>query len=224
MASWLFSRPALRRHSVRRDVYMEEAKRKVSPASRTRSIAFVGLSMALLAVSAWISIPVGPVPFTLQTFVVVFAFLVLTPRECVAALTGYLALGAIGLPLFSSMRGGIGVLAGPTGGFLWGFLLGAAAAIVLRFALSSAAQRREARNAGSGAGSSKRAMAVDLAAGLLFLAVTYLCGWAQLMAVAGMGPEAAFLTAVGPFIPIDAVKLVAAVLCARAVGSALPRR
>ena len=120
MASWLFSRPALRRHSVRRDVYMEEAKRKVSPASRTRSIAFVGLSMALLAVSAWISIPVGPVPFTLQTFVVVFAFLVLTPRECVAALTGYLALGAIGLPLFSSMRGGIGVLAGPTGGFLWG--------------------------------------------------------------------------------------------------------
>ena len=203
---------------------MEEARRKVSHVSRTRSIAFVGLSIALLAVSAWISIPVGPVPFTLQTFVVVFAFLVLTPRECVAALTGYLALGAVGLPMFSSMRGGIGVLAGPTGGFLWGFLLGAAAAIVLRFALSSALQRRDSLKGGSGTGSAKRAMAIDLAAGFLFLAVTYVCGWAQLMAVAAVGPEAAFFTAVGPFIPIDAVKLVAAVLCARAVSSSLPRR
>ena len=187
-------------------------------------MAFAGLSIALLAVSAWISIPFGPVPFTLQTFVVVFAFLVLTPRECVAALTGYLALGAVGLPMFSSMRGGIGVLAGPTGGFLWGFLLGAAAAIVLRFALSSAMQRRDVLRNQPRAVSAKRAMAIDLAAGFLFLAITYLCGWAQLMAVAALSPEAAFVAAVGPFIPIDAVKLAAAVLCARAVASAVPRR
>lgn len=199
---------------------MEEAKCKARGMSRTRSIAFVGLSIALLAVSAWISIPLGPVPFTLQTFVVVFACLVLTPLECVAALTGYLALGALGLPMFSSMRGGIGVLAGPTGGFLWGFLLGAAAAIVLRFVLSSAVRRREAARTSSTA----RAMAVDLAAGFLFLAVSYLCGWAQLMAVTGLGPEAAFIAGVGPFIIIDAVKLVAAVLCARTVKAALPKR
>ncbi len=202
---------------------MEEAKRRAKGSSRTRSIAFVGLSIAMLAVSAWISIPVGPVPFTLQTFVVVFAFLVLSPRECVAALTGYLALGAVGLPMFSSMRGGIGVLAGPTGGFLWGFLLGAAAAIVLRFALSSIVRRRGA-SASSGKGAATCAMGIDLAAGFLFLAVTYLCGWVQLVAVAAIGPEAAFVAAVGPFVPIDAVKLVAAVLCARAVNSALPKR
>lgn len=202
---------------------MEEARRKVAGASRTRSIAFVGLSIALLSVSAWISIPVGPVPFTLQTFVMVFAFLVLTPRECVAALTGYLALGAIGLPLFSSMRGGVGVLAGPTGGFLWGFLLGAAAAIVLRHVLMSAVGRRGSEKA-AGARSASLAMAIDLASGFLFLAVSYVCGWAQLMAVAALGPEAAFLTAVAPFIIIDAVKLVAAVLCARAVSNALPKR
>ena len=90
-------------------------------ASRTRSVAFVGLTIALMSVSAWVSVPLGPVPFTLQTFVMVFALLALAPKECLAAIAGYLILGGVGLPLFSSMRGGLGVLAGPTGGFLWGF-------------------------------------------------------------------------------------------------------
>ena len=57
---------------------MEEARSKVQKkgaASRTRSIAFVGLSIAIMAVSAWVTVPLGPVPFTLQMFA--FAFLVL---------------------------------------------------------------------------------------------------------------------------------------------------
>lgn len=204
---------------------MEKAKTvKTAGISRTRSIAFVGLTIALMAVSAWVSIPLGPVPFTLQTFVVVFAFLVLTPRECVAALAGYLALGAIGVPVFSSMRGGIGVLAGPTGGFLWGFLLGAAAAIVLRFAFAKLADRGTAHTANATRAIRVRRMAIDLAAGFLFLAVSYICGWAQLMAVAAMSPLAAFATGIAPFILIDAAKLVAAVICAQAVNRALPKR
>ena len=107
---------------------MEEVKARKGAAARTRSLAFVGLSIAIMAVSAWVTVPLGPVPFTLQMFALVFAIVVLTPRECIAAVTGYLLLGAVGLPVFSGMRGGIGVLAGPTGGFLWGYLLGAAAA------------------------------------------------------------------------------------------------
>lgn len=191
-------------------------------ASRTRSLAFVGLTIALLVVSAWVSIPLGPVPFTLQTFVIVFAFLVLTPRECLASMGGYLVLGAVGLPVFSSMRGGIGVLAGPTGGFLWGFLLGAAVAIVVRIALNRLAGRTH-NDLRSGA-RQVRFMAIDLVAGFVFLAVSYVCGWAQLMVVAALSPEAAFAAAVAPFVVLDTVKLVAAVLCARAVNKALPRR
>lgn len=187
-----------------------KAKQGSASASRTRSLAFVGLTIALLAVSAWISIPLGPVPFTLQTFVVMFAVLTLAPRECFAALGGYLVLGAVGLPLFSSMRGGIGVLMGPTGGFLWGFLLGAAAAILLRHGLQAL--------------TGKNSFAIDLAAGLSFILVSYACGWVQLMVVASLDPFAAFLTAIAPFILIDAVKLVAAVICARAVTRALPKR
>ncbi len=201
---------------------MEEAKQKTKGVSRTRSIAFVALSIALLAVSAWISVPFGPVPFTLQTFVVVFAFLVLTPVECVVAIAGYLLLGAIGLPMFASMRGGIGVLAGTTGGFLWGFLLGAALAIAVRFALTALLKRRELEE--GTAPHTAWSMVIDFVAGFVFLGVTYLCGWVQLMAVALLSPEAAFLAGVAPFIVIDVAKLIAAVLCARAVIAALPKR
>ncbi len=201
---------------------MEKAKRKSVGVSRTRSIAFVALSIALLAVSAWISVPFGPVPFTLQTFVVVFAFLVLTPVECVVAIAGYLLLGAIGLPMFASMRGGIGVLAGTTGGFLWGFLLGAALAILVRFALKALLARRE--GAEGTTSHTVLSMVIDFVAGFVFLGITYVCGWAQLMAVAMLTPEAAFIAGVAPFIIIDIIKLIAAVLCARAVVAALPKR
>ena len=196
---------------------MENAKQaSTGYRTRTRSIAFVGLSIALMAVSAWVSIPFGPVPFTLQTFVMMFALLALTPRECLSALTGYLALGAVGLPLFSAMRGGIGVLAGPTGGFLWGFLLGAILALLFRGALGAWVKKVDAQ--------SKRAFVVDLTSGFIFLAVSYACGWVQLMIVASLDLLAAFLTAIAPFIVIDAAKLVAAVFCARAVRRALPRQ
>ena len=88
-----------------------------STATGSRDVAFAGLSVALLAVSAWVTVPIGPVPVTLQVFVEVFVVLALTPRQAGFAAAGYLALGAVGLPVFSGMKGGAAVLAGPTGGF-----------------------------------------------------------------------------------------------------------
>lgn len=176
------------------------------PASRTRSIAYIGLTVAIMAVSAWVTIPIGPVPFTLQMFALSFAILVLKPRECLAAVAIYLAIGAIGLPVFSGMRGGIGVIAGPTGGFLWGYLLGALAAIaVLRIAR-------------------RRGVALEAGACVAFTAVSYLCGWAQFQLVMGVGPLAAFFTAVAPFVVVDLLKIAAAVAAARAVRSAVGLR
>lgn len=175
---------------------------------RTRSVAYVGMTVALLAVSAWVAVPLGPVPFTLQTFVLAFAVLALRPGECLAALGAYLLLGALGAPVFSGMRGGIGMLLGGTGGFLWGFALGAAAALVLLKALPP----REGT----------RGFARELAACLVLLAVSYVCGWVQLMLVANMGPLPAFLAAIAPFIVPDLAKLAAAVAVARAVRKALP--
>lgn len=189
------------------------------PSSRSRSLAFVGLTIAIMAVSAWVTVPLGPVPFTLQMFAVTFALAVLSPRETMASVAGYVALGAVGVPVFSGMRGGIGVLAGPTGGFLWGYLIGAAAAVMLLKAVRS----RGDVGAGDGAaaGAKKRALGAEIAAGLLFTAVSYACGWAQYMVVTGVDPLAAFLVCVAPFAVVDVVKIVAAVMCARAVRAAV---
>ena len=59
---------------------------KVQPltatASRTRSLVFVALCVAIMAVSAWVTVPIGPVPITLQMFAIVFSILVLTPKQC----------------------------------------------------------------------------------------------------------------------------------------------
>lgn len=202
------------------------AQTQTRPLSRTRSIAFVGLTIAIMAVSAWVTVPLGPIPFTLQMFAVTFAIVVLKPQEAIAAIVGYLLLGAIGVPVFSGMRGGVGVLAGPTGGFLWGYLFGVAAAVLLLMVVRSRSARREAQadpaSAAALTGMQKvlgflRVAGVEIVAGILFTAISYLCGWAQYMAVAGVGPEAAFLACIAPFVVVDLIKIVAAVACARAV-------
>lgn len=112
------------------------------------------------------------------------------------------------MPVFSGMRGGIGMILGATGGFLWGFLLGAVAALLLLRAMPLRGERSDA--------------ARGFAACLAFLLVSYACGWIQLMAVAGMGPLPAFLAAIAPFIVPDLAKLAVAVVVALAVRRALP--
>jgi biotin transport system substrate-specific component len=177
--------------------------------SRARSLAFIALAVALIAVSAWVTIPIGPIPLTLQMFAITLAILVLAPKQAIAAIACYLLLGAIGVPVFSGMRGGIGVLAGPTGGFLIGYLFGVALASVV-LALF---RRRGFDN-----------LAVSILAGVIFTLVAYLCGWAQYMAVAHVGAAASFAVTVAPFIVVDLVKIVAAAFVARAVVRAVPQR
>ena len=177
--------------------------------SRTRSIAFIALSIAIMAVSAWITVPIGPVPFTLQMFAMTFAIQVLMPRQAIAATAGYLVLGAIGVPVFSGMRGGIGILMGPTGGFLWGYLIG----VTLAAGLLSLFRSRGIDNFG-----------VGMLSGIVFTAVAYACGWFQYMFVAGVGPLESLLVTVAPFIVVDLVKIAAATAAARAVIRALPQK
>lgn len=76
----------------------------------------------VLAVSAQISIPMYPVPFTLQSVTVLFLAFVLGHRLAVSAVGFYLLEGAIGLPVYAHFTSGLPVLFGPTGGYLFGFL------------------------------------------------------------------------------------------------------
>ncbi len=90
--------------------------------NKTRSLVLTGLFAALLALTSPLMIPVGGFPLTLQPFFVALCGRVLKGRRAVEAVVVWLLLGLVGLPVFSGFRGGAGVLFGPTGGFLWGFL------------------------------------------------------------------------------------------------------
>ena len=81
------------------------------------------LFAALLAICAWICIPVSDIGITLQTFGVFLALSLLGGKWGSVSVLLYLLLGAVGLPVFSGFRGGAGHLVGVTGGFLWGFLI-----------------------------------------------------------------------------------------------------
>ena len=81
--------------------------------------AIPAIGAALIAVLAQISIPIGPVPFTLQNFAIGLIATVFRPREAVLSVGLYLLLGAIGLPVFASGGAGFHVLVGPSAGYLW---------------------------------------------------------------------------------------------------------
>jgi biotin transport system substrate-specific component len=97
--------------------------------SPTRDIALVAAFAALICASAYIgAIPVGSagVPITLQTLTVMLAGCILGPLRGFAAVSLYLALGAVGLPVFAEHSSGIGVFTGPSGGYLIAFPFAAA--------------------------------------------------------------------------------------------------
>ncbi len=90
-------------------------------ANRTLNMVYIALFAVIMAICAWIVIPMA-VPFTMQTFAVFLAVGVLGGKGGTAAVVLYLLLGMIGLPVFSGFTGGIGILLGNTGGYLLGFL------------------------------------------------------------------------------------------------------
>ena len=86
-------------------------------------MALCAMFAALMALCAWVSVPVGDVAYTLQSLAVALTLLLLGGRRGTLAVILYLLLGAVGLPVFSGFRGGFGALLGPTGGYLLGFAL-----------------------------------------------------------------------------------------------------
>ena len=86
-------------------------------------MARAGLLCAVLCIVAPISVPVpfSPVPLSLATFVLCLSVFLLTKKQALSACLIYLAAGMVGLPVFSGFSGGVGKLAGPTGGYLLGY-------------------------------------------------------------------------------------------------------
>ena len=190
--------------------------------SRTKEIVLCGLSIALMAVSAWITVPFGPIPFTLQTLAIMFILFALTPKCALISIAGYLVLGAIGLPVFSSFKGGLAALLGPTGGFITGFLIAGGIALLAGSALKHFSLfTGESKKSFFGTHIKTGVLATNIAMGVVFLAVLYVFGWFQLMIVGNLTPEVAFAAAVAPFVLIDVIKMIAAILLTQAIGNTL---
>ena len=154
---------------------------------------FVAMFAALIAVCSIISIPVGQVPVTLQTFAVCLSAAMLGWKRGTLSVLIYILLGAVGVPVFAGLKGGFGVLAGPTGGYIVGFLLTA-------FVIGLAAEKWE-----------RRALPLVIAM-MIGVLLCYTAGTIWFMLITKMHLGESLLLCVVPFLLPDAVKIAAAVL------------
>ena len=83
---------------------------------------FMALMAAVMCIAGPLAVPIGPVPITLTNLVIYIAVGVLGTAQGTISYCLYLLLGMVGLPVFSGYAGGLGKLAGPTGGYLIGFI------------------------------------------------------------------------------------------------------
>ena len=187
-------------------------KSSTSKSKTTKNRAFIydmvliSVSAALIAVCSWISIPLGPVPFTLQTLGILAVMLTTGGRRGTIAVLVYLALGAVGVPVFAGFKGGIASFAGPTGGFLVGFLVAA----LVYWMLEKLIFKRLMTT-------SVRTWIFGMISFVIFEIVMYIVGviWFMTVYAAKTGPivlGAVMTSCVIPFIIPDIIKLIAAVI------------
>lgn len=167
-----------------------------------KKLVLSSLFAALITIGAWISIP-ATVPFTLQTLMIFLAFGLLGGKYATISVAVYIALGAIGLPVYSGFRGGIGALMGSTGGYIIGFL---AAALLYWLVTHFFGQKA-------------LSVSVAMAAGLL-LCYIFGTAWFMVVYTSSTGPVAlptVLSWCVFPFILPDAVKIALAVFLSQKI-------
>lgn len=160
-------------------------------------IVWTALMAALIGASAYLIVPIGPAPISMQPMFIFLAGYALGPRHGVLATGLYLLAGTVGLPVFAGGKSGLGHLIGPTGGYLFGFVASALLCGLARKADGTVPW-------GRGILFGVPALLAAYGAGAAWLKITLDFAWAKAAAVG-----------VVPFIPWDAAKIVAALLCCR---------
>jgi biotin transport system substrate-specific component len=150
----------------------------------------MSLLAALICVSSYIIVPLpfSPVPLTAQSLAVMLAGSLLSPLQTFVTVMLFILLGTIGLPVFAGGASGPGVLLGPTGGYLVGFLVGAVIISLLK----------------SNTPGILRYWIANLIGGLI---VVYAIGVPWLSRVTGMTLDKAFMVGALPFLPGDLIKV-----------------
>lgn len=198
--------------------------------TRTTALVLCGVFAALMAVCSFITIPLGftPIPINLATLGVFLTGGILGKKYGSISLIVYILLGAVGVPVFAGFKGGLGVLAGPTGGYIIGylaaaFLTGLLVEIVFRKTASSSESGSRSKTAGTAKSRTLRFIGIILSM-IAGLAACYALGTAWFMISTGTGLGAAMLSCVIPFLPGDAVKIVAGALLVQKLRPVIPIR
>ena len=152
----------------------------------------ISLFSALTAVGAFIYIPLYPVPLTLQTLFTLLAGMTLGSVMGASSQIIYVLLGVVGLPVFAGFKAGIGILFGPTGGFLLGFIISA-------YVIGRIIETIKEKN-----------IFYYLVAGLIGTIILYIVGITQLSLVTGIGIKKAITVGMLPFLPGDILKIITA--------------
>ncbi len=158
---------------------------------------YASLFAALTAAGAYITLPIGPVPIVLQNLFVLLAGLALGGKWGAASIGIYLIAGAVGLPVFAGGTAGIGKFAGPTGGYLIGFLFAAYITGIIS--------------------SIKKNTFLDILAMIIGSAAIYIFGITWLKIVTEISLAKALILGCYPFIIGDAVKIAAAAYIIKAI-------
>ncbi|MFD1929306.1 biotin transporter BioY [Sporosarcina siberiensis] len=168
---------------------------------KLRMMIVTALFAAIIGVLAQVTIPLPLVPITGQTLAIGLAATILGAKYGTVSVLVYLGLGAVGVPVFAGMSGGLGSLVGPTGGFLFGFI---PAAFIIGYYLEKTSFT--VRNA--------------IIANLIGMIITLVFGTVWLKFIAEIPWQAAFMGGFAPFIPVGIIKAV----LAASVGIAVRKR
>lgn len=162
---------------------------------RTKQMVLIALMTAVTCVLGPLSIPLpfSPVPISLTNFAIFLAIFVLGMKSGTISFIIYLLLGAVGVPVFSSFRGGLQVLAGPTGGYLIGFIF---LALIMGFALDHF----------------NRKLVPTIIGMIIGMAVCYAFGTVWLAKLLSLSFKEGLMMGVIPYLAGDAAKIIIAAI------------
>ena len=162
---------------------------------RTKQMVLIALMTAVTCVLGPLSIPLpfSPVPISLTNFAIFLAIFVLGMKNGTISFIIYLLLGAVGVPVFSSFRGGLQVLAGATGGYLIGFIF---LALIMGFALDHF----------------DRKLVPTIIGMIIGMVVCYAFGTVWLAKLLSLSFKEGLMMGVIPYLPGDAAKIIIAAI------------
>ena len=175
-----------------------------NPSIPIRDMVYTALFAAVLCAVAPFSISIGPIPLSFATLVIYLAAGSLNWKYGVLSVVLYVALGAIGIPVFSNFEGGFHKIAGVTGGFIVGY-------IPLALATGLSAELIKGK---------RLIFILGMVVGTFLL---YTCGVAWFMLQTGASLMAALMACVTPFLIGDTIKIVLACIAAPQLRAALQR-